>query len=106
MVVGTDLKKMGGVVSGAGRGSVPFVSLLVMLCSCATAYRPAKNGADTGYSESQMALDQFQVTFQGNAHTSLEQANDFALLRCAEIARQHRFNCFAVIDTINTSSAK
>jgi len=98
--------KSGGIASGEWKRSVPVLLLSVLLSSCATSYRPARNDRDTGYSESQIAPDQFRVTFQGNADTPLERACDFVLLRCAEVTRQHGFVCFEVLDSINTSSAK
>ena len=79
-------------------------ALTAGLCSCATPYRPLKEGA--GYSDAEIAPDQFRVSFQGDANTSLEQVNDFALLRAAELTREHNFKFFAVIDTTNLSSVK
>jgi hypothetical protein len=77
---------------------------LLLLDSCATSYRPLKNGA--GYSEAAIGPDEFRVGFQGNGETSLERAYDFALLRAAQVAREHGFLHFAVVDTENTSSAR
>ncbi len=90
-----------------GPGSIALsgcVAIVVLFCSCATPYRPLKNGA--GYSEVEVAPNQFRVSFQGNADTPLDRVYDFASLRAAEIARQHGFSYFAVLDAINTSSAK
>lgn len=78
--------------------------MFVVLCGCSTAYRPAKSGE--GYSDSQIAPDQFAVGFQGNSKTDLGMATDFALLRAAEVTLEHRFSYFAVEDSTNASSLK
>ena len=82
--------------------------LLIVLawcfCGCATPYRPLQGGK--GYSESQIATNEFSVSFQGNGQTSLEQDYDFVLLRAAEVTLEHSFSNFAVMDVTNTSSAK
>jgi hypothetical protein len=41
----------------------------------------------------------FQVRFAGNAYTSRERAADFCLLRCAELAQQHGYAYFIVVDS-------
>jgi hypothetical protein len=89
--------------------NVCFRLLLIALAGClfwgcATPYRPLKGGR--GYSESQIATNEFSVSFQGNGQTSLEQDYDFVLLRAAEVTLEHSFSNFAVMDVTNTSSAK
>ena len=74
------------------------------LCACSTPYKPAKGGK--GYSDSQISTNEFQVGFQGNNRTTLEEVYDFALLRSAEVSLQHGCPYFAVMDAANTSSAK
>jgi len=83
----------------------PFLSLAVLsLCSCATPYRALKGG--TGYASAQVASNEFAVSFQGNADTTLERAYDFALLRSAEATLQNGFRFFSVVSITNTSSAR
>lgn len=74
------------------------------LCACATPYRPANRGK--GYTDSQISSNEFQVGFQGNRNTTLEEVYDFALLRSAEVVLQHGCHFFAVMDATNTSSAR
>jgi hypothetical protein len=81
-----------------------FVLAAGLLCSCSTPYRPMKNGA--GYTDQQAAPDEFRVTFQGDGNTSLERVYDFAMLRAAEVTRQHGFSHFAIIGADNTSSVQ
>jgi hypothetical protein len=78
--------------------------IVILLCGCATAYKPAKSGE--GYSEAQISTNEFAVGFQGNGKTDLEKATDFVLLRCAQVTLEHRFSYFAVQDSTNTSSLK
>ena len=63
-----------------------------------------KNGS--GFTDAQLAPDEFMVTFQGNGHTTSAQADDFALLRAAQVTLEHGFAYFAVTDVTNTSSAR
>src|SRR5690348_3707754 len=77
---------------------------VLLLCSCATPYRPLKRG--TGYASAQVASNEFAISFLGNADTTLERAYDFALLRSAEVTLQNGFSFFSVVKVTNTSSAK
>lgn len=77
---------------------------LLFVAGCGTPYRPAKDGK--GYAESQVAPNEFRVSFQGNGQTRSQEANDFALLRAAEVTLENGFRYFAVIDITNTSSAR
>ena len=98
----------GFVGSGPRSRTILFVCLLGLislgLCSCATPYHPLKRG--TGYSSSQVASNEFAVSFKGNADTTYQRAYDFALLRSAEVTLQNGFRFFSVVDVTNASSAK
>jgi len=50
-----------------------------------------------GYSETQLASDVYSVRFQGNGYTMTERANDFCLLRCAELTIQNGYKYFTII---------
>jgi len=78
--------------------------MALVVCGCATPYRPS-NGS-TGYSDLQLAPDEFTIAFQGNGHNSSEQVSDFALLRSAEVSLQQGYPYFAVVNITNTSSAR
>ena len=86
-----------------------LVLALPLLCgSCATT-NPTRGDPprpDETFSESQEAADQFQVSFYGRAESDLGRAYDLALLRAAELTRQHDFCCFAVLDATNASSLR
>jgi len=78
------------------------VAAVSAVFGCATPYQfKAFRG---GYSETQLAPDVFRIYFRGNAYTSTERAQDFALLRAAELARERGFAYFAVVDETSSSS--
>ena len=68
---------------------------LCILAACATGYHP--RDPTGGFSETQLAENVFQVRYSGNAYTSGEQATDFTLLRSAELARQHGYIYFVIV---------
>lgn len=70
-------------------------ALLLGLMGCATAYQPS--GYRGGFSDSQLATDIFRITFQGNAVTTPDRAEEMALLRSAEVAINNGFNYFVIV---------
>ncbi len=66
------------------------------LAGCATGY--SSTNFTGGYSDTQLAPDVFRVKFNGNGYTSQERAQDFALLRAADLTLAHGFTRFAVIN--------
>lgn len=66
------------------------------LGACATPYQP--KGMTGGFTETQLEQDRFRVLFSGNANTTPERAQDFALLRGAELTLDHGFTHFAVVE--------
>lgn len=64
--------------------------------SCATKYQ--KVGFSGGFSETRLAPDVFRVSFSGNGHTRSERAQDFVLLRAAELTLQNGYRYFKVLD--------
>lgn len=85
-----------------------ITSLIITLCGilvlsgCATRYHA--NGLTGGFSETLLAPDMYRVAFKGNGYTDPERAQDFALLRAAELTIQRGFTCFAVLDERNSTS--
>ena len=72
------------------------VILLFLLAGCATGYHPLS--IDGGYTDSQYSPNTFRVIFRGNGYTSMERAQDLALLRCSELALTNGFHYFQVIN--------
>jgi hypothetical protein len=76
----------------------------LLVASCAAPYQPLKR--HYGYTERQVGLEEYEVSFLGNANSSYERVLDFALLRSAEIAIQHHADSFVVLDVVNLSDAQ
>ena len=67
-------------------------SAVLLLAGCATAYHPANVGG--GYREAQLERNVFRVSFEGNLASTQEATNRMALLRSAEVARDHGYPWF------------
>jgi hypothetical protein len=76
--------------------------LLSILSGCATPYQ--SQSLTGGYSETQIAPDVYRVQFAGNAYTSWERSQDFAMLRAADLTVNSGFNYFAILDETAYSS--
>jgi len=72
------------------------LSIILLLGGCATAYQP--QGMMGGSSETQLDTNVFTVTFNGNGYTGRDKANDYALLRSAELVLEHGFKYFVIVD--------
>jgi len=77
-------------------------TLLCFLTGCATPYK--SDGFMGGFSDTQLAPDVFRITFRGNAYTSAERAQDFAMLRAADLALQREFKFFAIVDESSSTA--
>jgi hypothetical protein len=76
--------------------------LLLLLAGCATGYHAT--GFSGGFSETQLGSEVWQVSFNGNGYTSSQRAEDFALLRCAEVASSAGFPYFVLISGQDSKS--
>jgi hypothetical protein len=70
--------------------------LLAFLAGCATDYQAT--GFTGGFSETYLAADLVRVRFQGNGYTRAERAQDFCMMRAAELATKAGFRYCAVLD--------
>lgn len=75
---------------------IAALSVLLALAGCATNYQAQSFSG--GFSETQLDKNVFKVTFKGNGYTQSERAEDFALLRSAELTLKHGFSHFAIVD--------
>jgi hypothetical protein len=78
-----------------------LLSAGILSSGCATPYQPI--GFAGGYSETQLAPDMFRIAFAGNGYTSGERAQDFALLRAADLCIEHSFKHFAIVNESNSN---
>ncbi len=70
--------------------------VLLSLSACATSYQ--SKGFTGGHSSTQLDENVFTVSFRGNAYTGKERARDFTMLRSAEIAMEHGYSYYVIID--------
>lgn len=76
--------------------------LLFFSASCSTPYQSA--GLTGGFSDTQLSPDIFRIFFRGNGLTPSDQAQDFAMLRAADLCQANGFSCFSVLDEHDSSS--
>jgi len=73
--------------------------VLMALAGCAaTKYQDSSSGWTGGFSEVQLDKNVFKVSFNGNAYTGVERAQELALLRSADLTVQHGFSYFVIND--------
>ena len=70
-----------------------------VLPGCAKVYR--KEGVLIGYSDTQLAPNEFLVKYNGNSSTGRERTTDFWFLRCSELTLMHDFNYFQIVQHKN-----
>lgn len=75
--------------------------LILFLClwlgGCTTGYH--KRSWTGGYSDIQIQDDIFKITFDGNTNTGSDRAENFALLRSAEVALENGYKYFIIIES-------
>ena len=71
-----------------------FLSLFFW--SCATTYNP--KGIGGGFSEEKLENGNYEVSFQGNMHTSVQSVKKNLLRRCSEITIENGFDFFEIIE--------
>jgi hypothetical protein len=70
-----------------------LLPLMAFLFGCATAHQP--QGMTGGFTETQLNSNVWRVSFRGNGYTRGEKAEDFALLRSAELDLANGFTHFS-----------
>jgi len=73
------------------------LAIAAMLSGCATAYKP--DGISGGFSETQLDVNVWRVTFEGNGYTRGQRSNDLALLRSAELTLINGYTHFGLADS-------
>ncbi len=76
--------------------TVAIFSMLA-ISGCATSYQSA--GFSGGFSDTQLGPNLWKVSFVGNGYTHSTRAEDFAMLRSAELTLTHGFKYFAYVDS-------
>lgn len=76
---------------------VLLVGAFALLTACATPYKQAKNARANGFFDMKLQEGMYEVLFNGNDNTSTRKANDFALLRAAEVCLENGYQSFEVV---------
>ena len=78
------------------------IAITGLLAGCLTPskYVPMQNY--DGYDDTRLQENVFAVSFAGNEVTSQQRAQDFALLRCAEVTMANGFRYFTTVDAAQT----
>jgi hypothetical protein len=76
-----------------------LIVLVLSLSGCAmqTQYRPL--GYEGGYSDMQLNINTYKVSFSGNTATSHEQVQNMLLRRCAEVTRNKGYKYFVIVSS-------
>ena len=84
---------------------IPLSSLLLFaaFAACTTAYQP--EGANGGFTETQLGANVFRVTFKGNIRSKQSETDDMALLRAAELSVRNGFPFFVSSGASPTGTA-
>ena len=78
------------------RKIIALLVVTVLISGCATGYH--KMGYTGGYSEIKIQDDIYKVRFYGNPKCEIGRAEDFALLRSAEVAVENGYKYFVIVD--------
>lgn len=81
-------------------GRLILAAAICLLSACATEYQP--RGLTGGFSETALAPDTYKIVFLGNGFTDPDRANDYALLRAADLALLNGYPYFVILDEQNT----
>jgi hypothetical protein len=76
-------------------------AICLLLIGCATPYQ--STGFTGGYEDIQLSENIFKISFHGNGYTSRQRAEDFCLLRSAEVAKSNGYTYFVIIEDNNYS---
>lgn len=77
------------------RISIFFFVVLFSFQGCSTGYY--SNSIGSGFEDSQISPDTFEIVFSGNGYTSRQKCDDMALLRASDIALNNGFSHFKII---------
>lgn len=80
---------------------IPMIAGAAILAGCATAYQ--SEGLSGGFTETQLDTNVWRVSFRGNGYTRSEKAEDFAMLRSAELALSNGYTHFAFANSRSSS---
>ena len=73
-----------------------------VLSGCASTYEAKQGGLhgliNGGYTSTKIQDDIYKIAYEGNAATSSDITQNYALLRCAEVALENNYKYFIIVD--------
>ncbi|MCQ4143193.1 hypothetical protein [Vogesella sp. AC12] len=78
------------------RNALSLFICVIFLSACATTYQPFQLFGTGGYTESQVGVATYQVSYYGNHVTSMETLNTLLLYRCAELTLEKGYDGFQI----------
>lgn len=87
--------KLAGLIVGG--------SMLLAACITPTPYQPSSGEFGQGFSETRIETGKYRVSFKGNTATNRETAENYILLRAAELAKADGYDYFVVFDETDDS---
>ena len=75
-----------------------LAALSVAACATPTVYGPAATANGPGYREYRIEPGRYRITFQGGPGAPVQQVQDYALLRAADLAIADGYDWFRVAD--------
>ena len=78
----------------------------ILISSCSTTYKRASGPESVGYYDSILQENMYEVTFNGNSDISSTTAQDYALLRAAEICIENGYKTFDIINSKDNSKTE
>ena len=79
---------------------IHFIALsLITLSACSSGYHRKGLLFSSGFYETQLGTNVFQISFEGSDSHDSEEVSDLNLLRSAEVTLKHGFNYFVILQT-------
>lgn len=79
------------------------IGLLVIASGCAASYGESGWMSKSGYSETRLAADLYEITYTGNAYIRDDTLQDYAWLRTARLCQNKGFTHFVVLSAFHES---
>lgn len=83
-----------------------ILSISLLCGACATPYKAASKPTSNGYFDTLLQTGVYDITFNANGETAIKRAQDFALLRAAEVCLENGYQSFSVINSSNNSKTE
>lgn len=99
-------RKINRLEKGDNMKKIVFILCLsLFLGACATPYQRAKKESSNGFFDTKLQEGVYDVTFNGNSETSRKKAQDYALLRSAEVCLENGYQTFEIVSKSDNSAS-